>query len=241
MLRGRTIINHIDNFGDAHEIRMPLDAPIIQRMIVLEGIDVVGKTTQCELLERRFRQMRIPVRSSHEPTNDHIGKIIRRMLFSEIKVEPETLALLYAADRYQHLYGHDGMKEQADSGWVICDRYLFSSLVYQGAQCKRSFVEKINSHFPLPQYLIYIDIGNDGEIERRLAKRNKRSMFEHCEQLISFARAYRRIVDYYSRSPMRIVKVDGSQAPEKIGDEIWKSLDIQQSSLAECRADPRTQ
>ena len=63
--------------------------------------------------------------------------MLRKILHKDLHVEPETMARLFTADRYEHLYGNAvGIKTHLDKGeTIICDRYLFSSLAYQSLGC----------------------------------------------------------------------------------------------------------
>ena len=105
---------------------------IIHNFAVFEGGDGSGTTSQLSLLKERFKSIQKPVFfPTFEPTEGHIGKLIRAALKKEITLKPHTMAMLFAADRSEHLYGHDGLLAHAGSGeLVVSDRYVLSSLVY---------------------------------------------------------------------------------------------------------------
>ncbi len=106
------------------------------KFIVFEGLDGAGTTTQLHLLEKNLKEAGVTVFATAEPTDSAIGRLIRSVLRKEISVEPKTLAMLYATDRYEHLYGKGGIIEHLDAGdTVICDRYLYSSIAYQSITC----------------------------------------------------------------------------------------------------------
>ena len=94
-----------------------------------------------------------------DPTMGPVGRVIRKILKRQIAAGPDTVALLFAADRTEHLYEeNDGILSHLRRGeLVICDRYLFSSLAYQSLACDPEFVFYLNSRFPLPRHLVFLN------------------------------------------------------------------------------------
>jgi len=85
-----------------------------------------------------------------------VGMLIRQVLSGEIHAEPETLAYLFAADRNEHLYGQNGILEACTKGQlVLCDRYVLSSLAYQGSVCKNNLPARLNADFPPPELTVF--------------------------------------------------------------------------------------
>jgi dTMP kinase len=102
------------------------------RFVVLEGGDGSGKTTQVARLAATLRARGIPVLETFEPGAGSIGKVLRELLLHGPDViAPMTEALLMAADRAQHV-ATEVAPALARGDWVVCDRYVPSSLVYQG-------------------------------------------------------------------------------------------------------------
>jgi dTMP kinase len=100
--------------------------------IVIEGLDGSGKSTQCRMLEETFFQRGLPVLATRQPTETAIGELIRDALHKVFPVENDTIALLFAADRVQHYF--NVILPALESGKnVVCDRYFYSNLVYQGS------------------------------------------------------------------------------------------------------------
>src|SRR5215510_12602157 len=98
------------------------------RFVVLEGIDGSGTTTQVAKLGERFRSMRVPVRTTREPSDGPIGTMVRQVLTGRI-VNPggrapgwATMALLFAADRMDHVEA-EIEPFVAAGGIMISDRY----------------------------------------------------------------------------------------------------------------------
>jgi len=102
------------------------------RFVVLEGGDGSGKSTQSSRLASWLRAQGRTVLETFEPGSGPTGAILRDVLLHGTEpVVPITEALLMAADRAQHV-ATEIEPALADGDWVVCDRYVPSSLVYQG-------------------------------------------------------------------------------------------------------------
>jgi dTMP kinase len=102
------------------------------RFVVLEGGDGSGKSTQAARLAAQLRERGVAVYETFEPGATGAGAVIRELLLHRREtIAPTTEALLMAADRAQHVA--EQIAPAVERGeWVVCDRYLASSLVYQG-------------------------------------------------------------------------------------------------------------
>ena len=99
--------------------------------ISFEGLDGSGKSTQAELLRARLEADGVDVVATREPGGTELGERIRDLVLHGNHVTPWAEALLYAASRAQHV--EDVIRPALERGAsVICDRYLDSSVVYQG-------------------------------------------------------------------------------------------------------------
>jgi len=198
---------------------------ILKRFIVLEGLDGAGTTTQMKKLEKKFKEKGIGCVSTMEPTDNPVGKLIRKVLEKHISIEPETLAVLFSADRNEHIYGKEGIKNLTERGvWVICDRYLFSSIAYQSLKCDPEWVLSINS-YPLPEYLFFLDVPED-VCSKRLNKRDKKELFDDLELqkriLANYHMGFEKGID----SGVKYFTLDGTEKPESISEKIWNNLHI---------------
>lgn len=104
------------------------------RFVVFEGGDGVGKTTQATLLADWLSEQGHQVARTFEPGDTPAGQRIRRIVLNPATghLDPRAEALLYAADKAQHLFAvvRPGL---AAGAVVVCDRYVDSMLAYQGA------------------------------------------------------------------------------------------------------------
>ena len=102
------------------------------KFVVLEGGDATGKTTQTARLATRLRGEGREVLATFEPGGTDLGVSLRRLLLDDpVTVEPEAEALLMAADRAQHVL-EVVRPALARGDWVVSDRFVPSSLAYQG-------------------------------------------------------------------------------------------------------------
>ena len=203
---------------------------VLKNFAVFEGPDGSGRSTQLALLKKRFEaEGRGDIAFfTREPTGGDIGKLIRRALAGDAPVHPDTFSFLFAADRCEHLYGAGGVLEAIDGGKaVFCDRYLFSSVVYQGASGVPHLPLKLNEGFPLPAILFLFEIDPDEAI-RRVRKRNadadiKEEIFENAEFLRKVAAGYKEAAELFRKKEpeMKIVAVDAALPQEKIAEIIW--------------------
>lgn len=102
--------------------------------VVLEGIDGCGKSTQAKLLATELEQRGQEVLHLHEPGGTPLGETIRTLILntnSKIEIHPRAEALLYSAARAELV--HEVLRPALAKGkWVICERYYYSTLAYQG-------------------------------------------------------------------------------------------------------------
>ncbi len=126
--------------------------------LCLEGLDGCGKSTHAKLLAAWLRSRGRKVIITDEPTNGAIGKIIKRMLRGELKLPIAAEALLFAADRVQHIADVIGPALKAGKV-VLNERYVYSSLAYQSARgLQVNWISSINKYAIRPDLGILIDV-----------------------------------------------------------------------------------
>lgn len=119
--------------------------------LVFDGMDGSGKSTQMRLLADRLREEGVPVVTTAEPTDSPDGKRLRQALAGQIPVGAEQLATLFLQDRIGHNLGKDGIEACLAAGMtVLCDRYYYSSIAYQGGDdsVRRAWVADMNLNCP---------------------------------------------------------------------------------------------
>jgi dTMP kinase len=99
--------------------------------ISFEGCDGVGKTTQAQLLGKKLEKLGRKITLTHEPGGTEGAEEIRKILLGSNKWRQITELLLYSASRYEHLQGLI-IPSLMEGNIVICDRYIDSTIAYQG-------------------------------------------------------------------------------------------------------------
>lgn len=141
-------------------------------MLSIEGIDGCGKSTHTKLLARWLRGQGYDVVVTDEPTDGTIGKIIKLVIKGELKVPAAVEALLFAADRANHVA--DLIEPALRTGKIVLnERYIYSSLAYQSARgLSTNWIKKINQHAPKPDLTILIDVPADAAFSRIKSSRS---------------------------------------------------------------------
>ena len=192
--------------------------------MVFEGLDGAGTSTQLQLLQEAYRRTGTACFATCEPTDGAVGRLIRAVLRGELKVSGCTLALLFAADRSEHLHRPDGVLAALRAGgYVASDRYLFSSLVYQSTDCPRDYVAAINARFPLPRRLVFIDTPPE-ECRRRVDARGARELFDRLPLQRRLRERYREVIGRYAALGVEVLTVDGRGSREDVFARIWRRL-----------------
>ena len=199
---------------------------ILKNFIVFEGIDGAGTSTQIKRLVERDNEKGRFVATA-EPTTLETGRFLRKMLGGEFSVDEKTNAYLFAADRCEHIFGKDGVKELCDSGKiVVSDRYFFSSMAYQSVSCGDELPKLLNSPFPLPEILFYFEINPEISLGRVNARGEHKEIYETIEKQKAIAARYEKVISEYEKTAgetgMKIVRINAADSIENISEIIWK-------------------
>jgi len=198
------------------------------RFIVFEGIDGSGKSTQLELLGKRFEENNISFYETREPSNSPMGRLIREFLRGEKKTDNKAIAALFVSDRLDHLLNEEnGLETKIESGEnVICDRYYFSSYAYHSVDMDMDWVISANSvcaDILKPDVTIFIDITPETAMERISKGRESTELFETKERLTLVREKYMEAFDKL-KDKENILIIDGNKSPEEISDEVWSKI-----------------
>jgi len=202
---------------------------LIRNFAVFEGVDGSGTSTQLSLLKARLLKAGLDEGKfflTAEPAQNPVGVLLRSALKKDITLAPGTMARLFAADRCEHLYSVGGVIERCARGeLVVCDRYILSSLVYQGLECGDELPHALNAAFPVPELLMYLDV--DSEIaQARMQGRAVKEIYEHADFQFLVRKKYLALLDECRKDGTRVEVIDASQDPEKVADEVWRALSI---------------
>ena len=200
-------------------------------LIALEGLDGAGTTTQAGRLRDWLDAKGEKVHLTAEPSQGPVGGVLRLFLQGRLAIreggadgEPigaATLALLFAADRLDHLT-HE-ILPRVESGWiVVTDRYLLSSLAYQSVDCDLDFVVSLNSLARKPDLTLLLDVPPETCRRRIEAARAHLELFEGKDQQRKVGENYRALAKGPLGASANTVVVDGDRAPEAVHAEITK-------------------
>ena len=191
----------------------------MKKFITFEGGECSGKTTVIIELCKKLEELGIPYISTREPGGIRIAEDIRNIILdiNNTAMTRECEALLYAASRMQHL--SERVLPALEQGKVvICDRFLDSSLAYQGYARGIGFddVLKANSFALeyLPGLTIFIDVTPDVAL-KRLSGRDKTDRLD-LEKNDFHQRVYEGYHEVMKMYPKRVVRVDGNQDLESV-------------------------
>ena len=199
------------------------------RFIVLEGLDGAGTTTQAQKLGIKLQEEGYRVLVTCEPTDRPVGRLIRQALTRRLthrrgdySFTNQTLALLFAADRLDHL--HAEIVPALESGRVvICDRYLLSSLAYQGTSIVASWIERINQFAIPPDLTLFLDVDPQIAASRRVGRVGADELFDAAELQAQIARRYRAVTRRH-RSSHRVVRIDASKSIEEVTEGTMRTV-----------------
>jgi dTMP kinase len=218
------------------------------KFITFEGGEGTGKSTQAALLAKRLSGIGIATVLTREPGGSPGAEIIRHVLLSgaakRLGLGPDAEALLFAAARADHLDAV--IKPALRSGqWVICDRFLDSTRVYQGIVGKVGLpfikgLEKLTVGNSKPDLTFVLDLPAEIGLARAGARRGDEAVdrFEN-EDLVyhqALNAAFRAVA---AKERERCVLIDAAQSQQHVAADIWQAAcarlnpEIAQSTLRE--------
>ena len=190
------------------------------KLIVIEGIDGTGKSTQARLLADHLREQGHEVVESHEPTDGPWGRKLRESATTgRLSIEDELE--YFIKDRQQHV--EELIKPTVEHGGiVILDRYYFSTMAYQGYRgIDPTEIRTKNEAFaPQPDYLIILDLPVDTALERIGVRDGSANEFEKKEALQFCRDLFLSLAD----EPFAHV-VDTNQSLEDVHADICKIME----------------
>ena len=198
--------------------------------ITFEGIDGCGKSTQIDLLTRHFTKLKKPVVQTEEPGGTTGSNEIRKILLRENNFHwsAETEALLFMAARNDHV--EKVIKPSLNANKiVICDRFMDSTLVYQGMRSPKARQLSLTL-FELiainPDITFLIDMEPEIALNRALSRSTEEDRFEKYG--INFQSQLRQnFLHIAKKHSGRIKIIDGNRSPQQVAAQIIQSIDTQ--------------
>jgi len=189
-------------------------------LIVFEGIDGSGKTTQARALVRRLRRRGRQAVFFREPTRGKWGRAIKRMAARADSLTPEEELALFVKDRRENV-AKNLRPALAAGKIVVLDRYYFSTIAYQGAKgLDPARIRRLNESFAVPPDLVIIlDVDASAGLGRIGGRKTRDELFEREDYLVRVARIFRGLAG------PRFVHVDGRGDKRAIGRAIWAEVE----------------
>jgi dTMP kinase len=203
--------------------------------VVMEGIDGCGSTTHAKLLAKAIKSRGPEVVLTCEPSTGPIGGLIRQVLQRRLFVPDatgprnfdwSTMALLFAADRMDHLDSTVAPALRAGQV-VVSDRYDLSSLAYQSVTAHSGpesipWIRELNAQALRPDITIVIDVPAEVAEERRRSRGGVEEMFEAREIQAKLATVYARAEELVPND--RVLHVTGTGEVQEVAARIFETL-----------------
>ena len=190
------------------------------RFIVFEGIDGAGKSTQIERLTALLVAMGRTVHRTAEPTALDTGRMLRTALAGKEDRSPAEMAALFTLDRIAHNKEINAALEAGED--VICDRYYYSSMAYQGSETDPEWVRHMNLDCPeilRPDVCIFLDLTPEQSMARINRGRATQEIYENEEKLTAVRNQFYRVFEELcERDNVRVV--NAYRSIEEIHEEI---------------------
>lgn len=191
------------------------------KLIVFEGIDGTGKTTQIKHLALALEKRSYTVVATREPTDGVFGRKIRELYVSREGVSPADELELFLADRREHV-SQVINPALAEGKIVLTDRYYLSTAAYQGA-AGMDYLEIIaaNEKFaPRPDLVLLLDIAVSASVQRiQDLRQESLNAFEQEDNLTKVDRIFKAMVYSYIKT------IDGSQSVGAVHNSVMTYVD----------------
>lgn len=204
-------------------------------LIVLEGLDASGKTTQTKLLVEHLKSEGLQVHTLDFPQyeNNMFGKILKDFLANKygdsVNADPKLSGLLFAGDRYESKKQlQDWLAEQ--NSVVVLNRYVGSNEAYNRAKAKSAEEDYELMHYingleyttlGLPKPDLVLVIGSSAEITQKRLKKDEQDGYESDAKFLDkVATVYQEICEV--REHWRYIPIEANDSREQVHEKLWK-------------------
>jgi len=185
--------------------------------VCVEGLDASGKTTQAKLLTTNLRRRGFDAVCTTEPSGGGVGRLIRSFVLNrEDRAPIELEALLFAADRIDHVES-EVKPLLKQNKIVVCDRYVYSSLAYQGAAgLDLEWIECVNRFALRPDLTILLDVPTDVVLGRL---KRKKTVMENKLNLDKVRQVYLKL-----EKDGRLTLLDGNKPRGEVAEAVFQTV-----------------
>jgi len=185
-------------------------------LIVIEGIDGSGSTTQSHKLTEWLGRVGVPAEFTSEPSSGPIGATLRHHLGRHLDLGgPEAEALAFAADRMDHVAS--AILPALGSGTtIVSDRYYLSSLAYQALRCDLAWLRQINAFAVRPDLTIFLSVPAEVGMARFSGRATRERFEEDRDELARVAARYEAAIAALREDGETVRVVDGTRTADEI-------------------------
>lgn len=196
----------------------------MSKLIVLEGLDGAGTTTQARRLADALVARGRTAHVTREPSDGPVGRLIREMLtgghaIAGQSISQATFGLLFAADRLDHVQ-REVEPALAAGHVVISDRWYHSSLAYQGTGAERDWIRVLNGRARRPDLTVFLRVRAAVAAERRVAAGRAQELFEDLPMQEKVAAGYDEVLAELSAGGEAITILDGELPLDAVTEAI---------------------
>jgi dTMP kinase len=194
------------------------------KLVVLEGLDGAGTTSQAKRLCDTLSQRTIANHLTRQPSDGPIGKLIRQMLTGNHMMpngdapHQDMFGLLFAADRLDHVQ-REVFPALAAGKVVVADRWYHSSFAYQGTDADADWIKILNQRAKVPDLTLFLRVDPDVAAQRRAAAGRSQELFEDIQMQRKVAMSYERVMSQIGARE-RIIIINGELSMDKVFDQV---------------------
>ncbi len=196
--------------------------------IVLEGIDGCGSTTAAKVLGSQLQSHGVKVHITNEPTDGPAGALIRLALKKRVTLAPKAIALLFAADRLDHLNRPGtGILALLEQDYiVVSDRYKLSSYAYQSTEpgIELAWIKEINRQAREPDLTILMDLPPKQALERKVSQQTAEGMelYEYQEKQEAVRQCFLSSTKELIDKGHKAITIDAGKPMNEVHEEVLK-------------------
>lgn len=207
-------------------------------LIVVEGLDASGISEQVTRLNEAIKESGARSAKVKQPSEGPLGALLRlvlqrRLTYSRSEddeparpIEPNTLALFYAADRLDHL-ANDIEPRLAQGVHIVCDRYVLSNLAYQGLDVERDWLRHVNDKARHADITFFISVPVEKSVDK-ISERQRhgysKELYEDQHKLARVDQNFRELIEEEQAAGRRIEVVDGTQGADAMHEQMKRTV-----------------
>lgn len=197
------------------------------KYIVFEGIDGSGKSTHVKRVVQKLIQVGHMACGTAEPTDGEVGKLVRRILSGELKLDKRVMGMLFVPDTLDHFLGgegREGLLSLLERDFVVVsDRSYFSTCAYQSAYLPLAWIVKAHSvsmNLLMPDLVVFFDVDPNVCMQRLQARGGDLQIHEKLEFLKGVRERYSMVFKEFPDT--RVEYINGGGSEDQVFERVWE-------------------